>query len=69
MHFSFNGQFRFQKDGITIGSPLEPIIADIFIIELEKKFNTNAIPLYDKLGLLALLSTLKQMLLNIFYLY
>ena len=35
-HFSFNGQFYLQKDGITMGSPLGPIIAGIFMVELER---------------------------------
>ena len=30
------GQFYLQKDGIAIGSPLGPVIAGIFMVELER---------------------------------
>ena len=36
VHFSFNGQFYLQKDGIAMGSPLGPVIAGIFMVELER---------------------------------
>ena len=36
VHCSFNGQFYLQKESIGIGSPLGPVIAGIFMVELEK---------------------------------
>ena len=43
VHFSFNGQFYLQKDGIATESPLGSVIAGIFMVELERSF------LHDKL--------------------
>ena len=31
VQFSFDGQFFFQKDGVAMGSPLGPVLADIFM--------------------------------------
>jgi hypothetical protein len=36
MHFSFNGDIFRQIDGVAMGSPLGPVIANIFMVELEK---------------------------------
>ena len=36
VHFTFNGMIYMQVDGVVIGSPLGPVLADIFMIELEK---------------------------------
>ena len=36
VHFSFNGKFYLEKDGIALGSPLEPVVANIFMAELER---------------------------------
>ena len=36
VHFSFNEQFYLQKDDIAMGSPLGPVIAGIFLVELER---------------------------------
>ena len=36
MHFSFNGEIYRQVDGVAMGSPLGPVIANIFMVELEK---------------------------------
>ena len=33
--FSYNGQLHSQTDGIVTGSPLDPIIAIIFTVELK----------------------------------
>ena len=38
VHFSFNGQFYLQKDGIATESPLGSVIAGIFMVELERSF-------------------------------
>ena len=43
VHFSFNGQFYLQKDGVATESPLGSVIAGIFMVELERSF------LHDKL--------------------
>ena len=36
MHFSFNGKMYQQIDGVAMGSPLGPVIANIFMSELEQ---------------------------------
>ena len=36
MHFSFNGIIYRQRDGVAMGSPLGPVLANIFMVELEK---------------------------------
>ena len=36
VHFSFNEQLYLQKDGIAMGSLLGPVIAGIFMVELER---------------------------------
>ena len=36
VHFSFNGQLYLQKDGIAMGWLLGPVIAGIFMVELER---------------------------------
>ena len=40
VHFWFNNQIYIQIDGLAMGSPLGPVIANIFIVELE----TNLVP-------------------------
>ena len=40
-HFTFNNEIYQQCDGIAIGSPLGPVIAGIFMVELEKSLNPN----------------------------
>ena len=35
MHFSFNNAIYIQVDGAAIGSPLGPVIANIFVVELQ----------------------------------
>ena len=41
VHFAFNGEKCTQKDGVAMGSPLAPILAGIFMVEVEKKINFN----------------------------
>ena len=41
VHFMFNGETFTQVDGVAMGSPLAPILANIFIVELER----NLIPI------------------------
>ena len=38
--FTFNGETFTHIDGLAMGSPLAPILADIFLVELER----NLIP-------------------------
>ena len=35
MHFSFNGKVYRQINGVAMGSPLGPVLANIFMVELE----------------------------------
>ena len=46
VHFTFNGDIYQQLDGVAMGSPLGPVIAGIFMVELE---NTLIPTLVDKL--------------------
>ena len=39
VHFTFNGKTYIQTDGVAMGSPLGPVLADIFMIELEKSLS------------------------------
>ena len=41
VHFTFNGQIYIQVDGVAMGSPLAPLLADIFMIELERSLIPN----------------------------
>ena len=36
VHFSYNDEIYKQTDGVAMGSPLGPVIAGIFMVELEK---------------------------------
>ena len=40
VHFTFNGETFTQVDGVAMGSPLAPILAGIFMVELEE-FHIN----------------------------
>ena len=39
VHFSFTGQSYLQKDGIVMGSTLGPVMAGIFMVELERSLS------------------------------
>ena len=45
-HFIFNGQYYDQIDGVAMGSPLGPVLANIFMCHFEEKWvlNSNARP-------------------------
>ena len=36
VHFSFSSEIYMQNDGVAMGFPLAPVLANIFIVELEK---------------------------------
>ena len=36
VHFSFNNEIYMQNDGVAMGSPLGPVLANIFMVELER---------------------------------
>ena len=40
-NFSFNNDVCIQIDGVVVGSPLGPVVANIFIIELESVLAPN----------------------------
>jgi hypothetical protein len=42
-YFLFDGQIYEQSEGTAMGSPLSLIIAQIFMVELEKKFLNSAV--------------------------
>ena len=37
MHFTFDGKIYRQVDGVAMGSPLGPVIANVFMVELERR--------------------------------
>ena len=37
LHFRFNGEIYIQINGVAMGSPLSPLLANIFMISLEEK--------------------------------
>ena len=47
-NFLFNGQAYCQHNGVAMGSPLGPLLADIFMIELE----TKVMPMLIELGVI-----------------
>ena len=36
VHFTFDGNIYVQNDGIAMGSPLGPVLANIFMVELDR---------------------------------
>ena len=42
MYFSFQGQFYEQVEGLAMGSPVSPIVADLFMEYFEQKVLTMA---------------------------
>ena len=41
VHFTFNNDIYQQCDGVAMGSPLGPVIAGIFMVELERTINNK----------------------------
>ena len=41
VHFTLCGESYVQTDGVTIGSPLGPVLAGIFMVELENTLVTT----------------------------
>ena len=48
VHFTYNKKVFIQTDGVAMGSPLGPVLADIFLIELEKTLLPDIYILYVK---------------------
>ena len=48
VHFTYNRKIFVQTDGVAMGSPLGPVLADIFMIELEKTLLSDIYILYIK---------------------
>ncbi|CAF5086883.1 unnamed protein product, partial [Rotaria sp. Silwood1] len=46
-HFLFDGKIYDQVDGVSMGSPLAPLLAEIFLQEFEKKYSS----LFENLGI------------------
>ena len=42
IHFAFNSNIYVQNDGVAMGLPLGPVLADIFMVELQRISNTNS---------------------------
>ena len=40
-HFTFDGNIYVQNDGVAMGSPLGPVLANIFMVELERSVITT----------------------------
>ena len=70
-HFTLNDKMYLQVDGVAMGSPLGPVLANIFMVELER--NMNIIPtlsndisfwkryVYDTICLIKLTSINRQL--------
>ena len=41
VHFTFSGKAFVQTDGLAMGSPLRPVLADIFLVEFENTLVPN----------------------------
>ena len=48
VHFTYDGKIYIQTDGVAMGSPLGPVLADIFMTELEKLLLPKLYVLYIK---------------------
>ena len=47
-NFTYNRKIFVQTDGVAMGSPLGPVLADIFMTELDKTLLPNIYILYIK---------------------
>ena len=43
VHFTFDNVIKVQNDGMAMGSPLRPVLSDIFMIELETSLSPELI--------------------------
>ena len=41
MQFTFNNKIYIQNDGVAMGSPLDPVLANIFMVKLETALIQN----------------------------
>lgn len=41
VHFTFNNKIYIQNDGVAMGSPLDTVLANIFMVELETTLISN----------------------------
>ena len=41
-HFLFDGQYYVQIDGVAMGSPLDPVLANIFMCHFEQRWVMNS---------------------------
>ena len=48
VYFTFNNETDIQVDGVAMGSPLDPVLANMFMVELQKSVIPN---LNDKVNL------------------
>ena len=66
IHFTFGGNIYVQNDGVAMGSPLVPVLANIFMVELER----SVIPtLMDKMSIDYVLKMLNGFHRNIQFTY
>jgi len=42
-HFIFDGQYYDQVDGVVMGSPLGPVLANIFMCHFEEQWTSNTV--------------------------
>ena len=45
MHFTFDGKVYKQVDGVCMGSPLGPVIANVFMVALEEEIAPKLQPI------------------------
>ena len=44
--FQFNGELYEQTDGVAIGSPLGPLLADVFMCHIENQLEQKSMILF-----------------------
>ena len=63
LRFRFNGEIYTQIDGVAMGSPLGPLLANIFMISLEEKVLPK-VPNYYIIGNVMLMTLTRMLLLK-----